>query len=56
MNTIDAWKIVGNQPKWALRNMVKALEMLPALNTPEDNERLQAAKIAVKTNNPRYEV
>jgi hypothetical protein len=47
--TIDqAKKIVGNQPTWALKNMVKALQMLPALNTAEDEIRLIAAKIVLK--------
>ena len=47
--TIDqAKKIVGNQPTWALKNMVKALNMLPALNTAEDEIRLIAAKIVLK--------
>jgi hypothetical protein len=47
--TIDqAKKIVGNQPTWALKNMVKALQMLPRLNTPEDEIRLIAAKIVLK--------
>jgi hypothetical protein len=55
MTTEEAWKIVGNSPKWALRKMIKALSMHSWANTPEDNERLEAAKIAVKTNNPRYE-
>lgn len=36
--------IAGNQDKTCLRNMVKALNMLPLLNTPEDNARLAAAK------------
>jgi hypothetical protein len=54
MTTEQAWAIVGNQPKWALRNMIKALSMLPALNTPADKERLVAARIAVRTDNPRY--
>ena len=47
--TIDqAKKIVGNQPTWALKNMVKALQMLPWRNTPEDEQRLIAAKIVLK--------
>tara|TARA_R110000822_G_scaffold2705_4_gene12582 strand:- start:2156 stop:2323 length:168 start_codon:yes stop_codon:yes gene_type:complete len=49
-----AWKIIGNQPTWAIKNMIKALSMLPALNTPQDFERLTAAKIALKNPNPRY--
>jgi hypothetical protein len=48
MNLIEAKKIVGNQPTWALKNMVKALQMLPALNTAEDELNLQAAKIVLK--------
>ena len=54
MTIVEAWKIVGNQPKWAITNMVKALSMLPALNTPEENKRLEAAKICLRTKNPRY--
>ena len=49
MNLIEAKKIVGNQPTWALKNMVKALNMLPWLNTDEDKQRLQAAKVVLKT-------
>jgi hypothetical protein len=48
MNIIEAKQRIGNQPTWALRNMVKALKMLPALNTAEDNERLEAAKFILK--------
>jgi hypothetical protein len=48
MSIIEAKKIVGNQPKWALRNMVKALTMLPWLNDEEDKQRLAAAKLILK--------
>ncbi len=52
--TIDeAKKIVGNQPTWALKNMVKALKMLPALNTVEDEIRLEAAKVVLKERNKK---
>ena len=54
MSVQEAWNIVGNQPKWAIKNMVKALGMMSAMNTKEENLRLQAGKISVKTNNPRY--
>lgn len=54
MTIEQAWKIVGNQDKHCIRNMVKALQMLPALNTPEEWERLEAGKICLRTNNPRY--
>ena len=55
MTTAEAWKIVGNSPRYAIRNMVKALSMCQWLNTPEDKRRLEAGKIALKTNNPRHE-
>jgi hypothetical protein len=48
MTLEQARKIVGNQPGWALVNMVKALKLHPWLNTPEDNERLKAAKIILR--------
>jgi hypothetical protein len=54
MTTEQAWKIIGNQPRQCIKNMVKALNMMPALNTPEDWERLEAGKICLKTKNPRY--
>ena len=49
VNLIEAKKIVGNQPTWALKNMVKALNMLPWLNTAEDELRLKAAKVVLKS-------
>ena len=53
--TLDqAKQLVGNQPTWALRNMVKALKMLPALNTAEDNERLEAAQFILKNRKQRH--
>jgi len=48
MNITEAKKLLGDQPSWALKNMVKALEMLPALNTAQDNLRLEAAKLIIK--------
>jgi len=54
MTTEQAWKIVGNQPKWAIKNMVKALSMHSWSNTKEENLRLQAGKICLKTNNQRF--
>ena len=48
--TIDqAKEIVGNQPTWALKNMVKALKMLPFMNTAEDEKRLAAAVMVIKS-------
>jgi hypothetical protein len=49
----EAKKIVGNQPKsgrWR-KNMVKAknmVNMCPWLNTAEEKQRLQAAKIVLR--------
>ena len=44
MELSEAKKITGNQPTWALKNMVKALSMHSWLNTPAENERLSAAQ------------
>ena len=49
MTLQEAKKIVGNQPRWAIKNMVKALSMLSLLNTPEENERLAAGKLVLKS-------
>ncbi len=49
MDLEKAKRIVGNQGTWALKNMVRALKMLPWLNTPEDKERLDAAKVVLKS-------
>lgn len=53
MTIEQAKRIVGNQPVWALRNMVKALKMLPWLNTADDLERLKAAKIVLRERESR---
>lgn len=44
----DAKKITGNQPIWALKNMVKALQMHPWLNTDIENQRLEAGLFLLK--------
>jgi hypothetical protein len=51
MNLEEAKNIVGNQDSVSLRNMIKALQMLPLLNTPEDEERLMAGQIVLKARN-----
>ena len=48
MTLQEAKKIVGNQPKWAIKNMVKALSLHSWHNTPEENERLEAGKLVLK--------
>ncbi len=45
MTLEEAKKIVGNQPKWAVKNMVKALSMHQQLNTPKESIRLEAGKL-----------
>ena len=45
MNLEEAKKIVGNQPKGAIKRMVIALSIGSWSNTPEQNERLVAAKL-----------
>lgn len=47
MTVEEAKKLVGNQPTWALKNMVRALTMFRALNTEEENRRLEAAKLVL---------
>ena len=49
MTLDEAKEIVGNQPTWALRNMVKALKMLPLMNTAQDEKRLAAAVMIIKS-------
>lgn len=48
MTIEEAKKIVGNQPKWALKNMVKALSIHSWWNTPEETKRLEAGKLLLK--------
>lgn len=38
------YALVGDQDSVCLRNMIKALSFLGALNTPEEDARLAAAK------------
>ena len=40
-----------NRPDWELRNMVKALSMHKWLNTPEEDRRLEFAKLELKRRN-----
>lgn len=44
----QAKKIIGNQPRWAVRNMVKALSMHAWHNTKEEKTRLKAGKVVLK--------
>ena len=47
MTLQDAIKLVSPGDPF-LRNMVKALESMPYLNTQDDNLRLQAAKLVLR--------
>ena len=40
----EAYGVVGNQDRQSLNNMVRALSMMSALNTEEDERRMKAAK------------
>jgi len=48
MTRIEAREILGNRATWELQHMKRALEMLPLLNTPEENTRLDAVKVMLK--------
>ena len=49
MDKNQAEKILGtNRAKWELKQIIKALSKLSLLNTIEDDDRLQAAKILLK--------
>tara|TARA_R110002012_G_scaffold281239_1_gene470242 strand:+ start:542 stop:694 length:153 start_codon:yes stop_codon:yes gene_type:complete len=48
MTLEEAKKVVKPQPRWAIKNMVKALKMLRALNTEEEERRLLAGEIILK--------
>jgi len=51
MSLEEAKKICGNQPSYCLKNTIKALSsnVSKFLNTREDWERLEAAKIILRT-------
>lgn len=51
MTPEEAKRICGNQPRWALVNMVTALSMMSIMNTDEENERLAAAKFLIGKRN-----
>ena len=53
MTLEQAKRIVGNQASTPLKNMVRALKMFPWLNTPEDEERLEAAKVVLRSRGER---
>lgn len=44
----DAYSITGAQSRESLNKMVRALTLAPWLNTYEDRQRLEAAKIILR--------
>lgn len=44
MNRNEARALLGNQPRWALSNMARALQMLTRLNTSDDWRQLEALR------------
>ena len=49
MTLHEAKAIVGNQSTHSLRNMVRALGLLTWLNTTTDEQRLEAAKVVIRS-------
>lgn len=49
MTIEKAEAILGDRATWELKHMRKALSMLPILNSEEENERLAAVKVLLKT-------
>jgi hypothetical protein len=49
MTTEEARAIVGNQPTYALRNMIRALDMFAWINTDADRERQEAARVVIRS-------
>ena len=56
MTLEQAKEIVGNQPRWAIKNMVYALELLPLLNNQEDNLRLEAGRLLLADKKKRVDL
>ena len=49
MTIEQAKKILGRQPRWAIKNMNRALSLHPWLNTAAENQRLEAAKVILSS-------
>jgi len=48
MELKKAKEILGDRARWELLNMKKALSLFEVMNTPEENERLEAVKVMLK--------
>jgi len=53
MDIKKAKQILGDRATWELQNMKIALEMMPIINTQEDNERLEAVKVMLREKRKR---
>ena len=49
MDLKKAEEILGNRARWEVVNMKKALSSMELLNTPEENERLEACKVWLRS-------
>lgn len=48
MTVNEAEKLLGKRPKWELQQMHRALASFQAINTEEENVRLQAVRVLLK--------
>lgn len=53
MTLEEAKYIIGNKSAWELRHIIRALKMFDVFNTPEEKQRLQAAKIVLRELNKK---
>ena len=44
----QAKSILGSRDTWELEHMIRALTMMQILNSPEENQRLTAARIMLR--------
>lgn len=49
MTKEKAKALLGDRARWELVQMKKALSMLPLFNSDEENERLEAVKVLLKS-------
>lgn len=56
MNRETAKRILGNQPKYALRNMARALQIAPWHNSAQDWQNLEALRALGFKLAPKYTI
>jgi hypothetical protein len=49
MNFKEATELLGDRSLWELRNMRKALTVMGALNTDEENKELRAVNVLLRS-------